>query len=109
MDQSFGQGLACPRQTNLFEWFADRTRLRARSYKRPWELGNSRTISIAKYLHSDHYLELGPLIYTAWTAGLKTPIDIYGPYRFESTVTILYSMKDDIDLQLKMTVLIYVI
>lgn len=31
------------------------------------------------HLHSDHYLELGPLIHTAWTAGLKTPIPIYGP------------------------------
>ena len=31
------------------------------------------------HLHSDHYLELGPLIHTAWTAGLKTPVDIWGP------------------------------
>ena len=31
------------------------------------------------HLHSDHYLELGPLIHTAWTAGLKTKVDIYGP------------------------------
>ena len=26
------------------------------------------------HLHSDHYLELGPLIHTAWTAGLKKKI-----------------------------------
>jgi len=31
------------------------------------------------HLHSDHYLELGPLIHTAWTAGLKTPVRIWGP------------------------------
>lgn len=31
------------------------------------------------HLHSDHYLELGPLIHTAWTAGLKTPVTVYGP------------------------------
>lgn len=31
------------------------------------------------HLHSDHILELGPLIYTAWTSGLVTPLDIYGP------------------------------
>lgn len=31
------------------------------------------------HLHSDHLLELGPLLHTAWTTGLKTPITIYGP------------------------------
>jgi ribonuclease BN (tRNA processing enzyme) len=31
------------------------------------------------HLHSDHYLELGPLLHTAWTAGLKTPLPIYAP------------------------------
>lgn len=31
------------------------------------------------HLHSDHYLELGPLLHTAWTAGLKTPVQVYGP------------------------------
>lgn len=31
------------------------------------------------HLHSDHYLELGPLIHTAWTAGLKTPVKVWGP------------------------------
>jgi ribonuclease BN (tRNA processing enzyme) len=29
--------------------------------------------------HSDHNLDLGPLVYNAWAAGLKTPVDIYGP------------------------------
>jgi ribonuclease BN (tRNA processing enzyme) len=31
------------------------------------------------HLHSDHYLELGPLLHTAWTAGLKHEVRIFGP------------------------------
>ena len=31
------------------------------------------------HLHSDHVLELGPLIHTAWTAGLAKPVAVYGP------------------------------
>jgi ribonuclease BN (tRNA processing enzyme) len=31
------------------------------------------------HLHSDHLLELGPLVHTAWTTGLKSPVTIYGP------------------------------
>lgn len=31
------------------------------------------------HLHSDHYLELGPLLHTAWTAGLKRRVPVYGP------------------------------
>ncbi len=31
------------------------------------------------HLHSDHVLELGPLLYTAWTTGLRKSVDIYGP------------------------------
>ncbi|AZO15167.1 MBL fold metallo-hydrolase [Mesorhizobium sp. M2A.F.Ca.ET.043.05.1.1] len=31
------------------------------------------------HLHSDHILELGPLIHTAWTAGLTTPMTVFGP------------------------------
>ncbi|MGF6173559.1 MBL fold metallo-hydrolase [Ensifer sp. 4252] len=31
------------------------------------------------HLHSDHVLELGPLIHTAWTAGLATAIRVFGP------------------------------
>ena len=31
------------------------------------------------HLHSDHLLELGPLIYTIWTTGLTRTIPIYGP------------------------------
>lgn len=31
------------------------------------------------HLHSDHVLELGPLLYTAWTTGLQQQITVYGP------------------------------
>lgn len=36
------------------------------------------------HLHSDHYLELGPLLHTAWTAGLKHQIPIFGPSGIET-------------------------
>lgn len=29
--------------------------------------------------HSDHNLELGPLLYNAWVGGLRDPIDVFGP------------------------------
>ena len=31
------------------------------------------------HLQSDHVLELGPLLHTAWTAGLATPVRLFGP------------------------------
>ncbi|TPK89285.1 MULTISPECIES: MBL fold metallo-hydrolase [unclassified Mesorhizobium] len=31
------------------------------------------------HLHSDHVLELGSLIHTAWTAGLAMPVSVFGP------------------------------
>ena len=31
------------------------------------------------HLHSDHLLELGPLLHTAWTAGLAKQVRVYGP------------------------------
>ena len=31
------------------------------------------------HLHSDHLLELGPLVYTIWTTGLTRKIPVYGP------------------------------
>jgi ribonuclease BN (tRNA processing enzyme) len=35
------------------------------------------------HLHSDHILELGPLIHTAWCTGLRGPVTIYGPKGIE--------------------------
>jgi ribonuclease BN (tRNA processing enzyme) len=31
------------------------------------------------HLHSDHVLELGPLLHTAWTAGLVNRVNVFGP------------------------------
>lgn len=36
-------------------------------------------IVLVTHLHSDHVLELGPLLHTAWTAGLATPVCVCGP------------------------------
>lgn len=53
------------------------------------------------HMHSDHYLELGPMLHTAWTAGLKTPVTIYGPDGIDSYWQgFLLSMKADIDLRI---------
>jgi len=35
------------------------------------------------HLHSDHLLELGPLIYTIWTTGLTRKLSVYGPVGIE--------------------------
>jgi ribonuclease BN (tRNA processing enzyme) len=54
------------------------------------------------HLHSDHYLELGPLIHTAWTTGLKTPVVIYGPEGLASYWdAFLTSMEADIVLRIE--------
>lgn len=54
------------------------------------------------HLHSDHFLELGPLIHTAWTAGLKTPVEVYGPSGLDTYwQAFLASMKCDIDLRIE--------
>lgn len=37
------------------------------------------SVILITHLHSDHFLELGPLVHTAWTSGLKTPVRIIGP------------------------------
>lgn len=54
------------------------------------------------HLHSDHYLELGPLIHTAWTAGLKTPVQVWGPPGLETYwAGFLASMAADIDTRIE--------
>lgn len=53
------------------------------------------------HLHADHYLELGPLIHTAWTSGLKTPVDIYGPADLQAYwENFVEAMRADIDLRI---------
>ncbi|WP_135506062.1 MBL fold metallo-hydrolase [Roseovarius aestuariivivens] len=39
---------------------------------------------VITHLHSDHVLELGPLLHTAWTGGLTHPIPIFGPPGIET-------------------------
>ena len=52
---------------------------------------------VITHLHSDHYLELGPLLHTAWTAGLKTPVQVHGPTGLARYWQgFLLSMEDDI-------------
>lgn len=54
------------------------------------------------HLHSDHYLELGPLLHTAWTAGLKTPVRIWGPSGLARYFEGFWlSMKEDIDTRIE--------
>jgi ribonuclease BN (tRNA processing enzyme) len=53
------------------------------------------------HLHSDHYIELGPLLHTAWMAGLKSRVDVYGPKGLDDYWHgFLASMKADIDLRI---------
>ncbi|TFL19783.1 MBL fold metallo-hydrolase [Jannaschia formosa] len=60
-----------------------------------------RTIFVT-HLHSDHYLELGPLLHTAWTAGLKAPVTIWGPEGLaEYWRDFCLSMQADIDLRIE--------
>ncbi|MGB3553376.1 MAG: MBL fold metallo-hydrolase [Jannaschia sp.] len=40
---------------------------------------NALDLIFVTHLHSDHVLELGALIHTAWTSGLATPVTVFGP------------------------------
>ena len=52
------------------------------------------------HLHSDHYLELGPLLHTAWCAGLKDVVTIYGPFGLNDYwQNFCAAMRFDIDLR----------
>jgi ribonuclease BN (tRNA processing enzyme) len=56
---------------------------------------------VITHLHSDHYLELGPFLHTAWTAGLNRPVPVYGPPRLRHYwQAFLTSMEDDIALRI---------
>ena len=58
-------------------------------------LKDIRTVFIT-HLHSDHYLELGPLLHTAWTSGLKTPVTVWGPPGLEDYwANFIASMEKD--------------
>lgn len=54
------------------------------------------------HMHSDHYLELGPLIHTAWTAGLKTTVNVWGPEGIQQYWHhFIASMQADIELRMQ--------
>lgn len=56
---------------------------------------------VITHLHSDHVLELGALIHTAWTAGLNRPVTVYGPPGIDEVWSgFLASMRYDIDLRI---------
>lgn len=59
-----------------------------------------RTILIT-HNHSDHMLELGPLIYNAWAGGLGEPIEVWGPPPIGKIVAnFLDSVGYDIDIRM---------
>ena len=48
------------------------------------------------HLHSDHLLELGPLLHTIWTSGLRRPLDVFGPQGIQEYLDgFLQSMQFD--------------
>jgi ribonuclease BN (tRNA processing enzyme) len=51
--------------------------------------------------HSDHILELGPLIYNIWVGGVHEPIDVWGPPPLRQIIdAFLASMAYDIDIRI---------
>ena len=64
-------------------------------------------LSTLKYIfithhHSDHNLELGPLLYNAWIAGLAEPVHIYGPVGLNSLLKYYWeSNRFDIETRIK--------
>lgn len=53
------------------------------------------------HMHADHFMELGPLLHTAWTSGLKTPVEVFGPAGLAAYWDgFLASMQADIDLRI---------
>ncbi|MEP1931379.1 MAG: MBL fold metallo-hydrolase [Roseibium sp.] len=54
------------------------------------------------HLHSDHVLELGPLLHTAWTTGLTKKVKVFGPVDLiEYWDGFLSSMRYDIDTRIE--------
>ena len=52
------------------------------------------------HLHSDHILEFGPLLHTAWTSGLARPVQVFGPVGTRAYwAAFLQSMEFDISIR----------
>ena len=64
-------------------------------------------LSSLKYIfithhHSDHNLELGPLLYNAWVNGLKEPLHVFGPPGLTDLLSFYWqSNKFDIETRIK--------
>src|ERR1043165_10246492 len=65
------------------------------------------SLSSIKYIfithhHSDHNLELGPLLYNAWISGRKEPIHVYAPAGLDSLLSNYWeSNRFDIETRIK--------
>lgn len=56
---------------------------------------------VVTHLHSDHVLELGPLIHTAWTAGLDSRVTVFGPAGIgDYWQSFIGSLRFDIDIRI---------
>jgi ribonuclease BN (tRNA processing enzyme) len=64
------------------------------------DLPSIRSIFITHH-HSDHNLDLGPLIYNAWINGLARPIDAYGPKGIDRLLQ-SYFESNIIDIEIRM-------
>ncbi len=54
------------------------------------------------HLHSDHYLDLGPLLYNAWISGLAEQVHIYAPAGIKSLLNAYWkSNQYDINTRIK--------
>ena len=54
------------------------------------------------HLHSDHYLDLGPLLYNAWIAGLGVQVHVYAPKGIVPLLKAFWkSNRYDIDIRIK--------
>src|SRR5215472_12149774 len=55
-------------------------------------------VAFVTHLHSDHTAGYSDLILTGWTAGRRTPLEVYGPKGLQSmTAQILQAYRVDID------------
>src|SRR5439155_22504447 len=43
--------------------------------------------------HSDHNLNYGNLVYDAWAAGLRTPVDSYGPPPIKAMIEAYFQLN----------------
>jgi len=56
------------------------------------------TVAFATHLHSDHTAGYSDLIFTGWTAGRHTPLEVYGPTGLQSmTEHLLQAYRIDIE------------